>query len=248
MAVLALTTSLEDMRQRLAKMVVATSRSGQPITTEDLVSSLESTSCQESLYERSCNKTSVMCCLSLQGVSGALTVLMKDAIKPNLMQTLEVGKKNMPAVPPKRSLQPQEVLCESCLWTGLRMCVYSFGRKEKLVVVVEGSKSTDRQIILPWVIGSVSHVSCLTPQGNPVFVHAGPFANIAHGNSSILADKIALKLVGPEGFVGKESLEKVLVAHFSLYWHFSCQVWFCISTADGLVSLYCEWCCTGCCR
>lgn len=29
---------------------------------------------------------------SLQGVSGALTVLMKDAIKPNLMQTLEVGE------------------------------------------------------------------------------------------------------------------------------------------------------------
>ncbi|CAG10709.1 unnamed protein product, partial [Tetraodon nigroviridis] len=100
MAVLALTTSLEDMRQRLARMVVATSRSGQPITTEDL------------------------------GVSGALTVLMKDAIKPNLMQTLE---------------------------------------------------------------------------GNPVFVHAGPFANIAHGNSSILADKIALKLVGPEGYVVTEA-------------------------------------------
>lgn len=38
MAVLALTGSLEDMRQRLAKMVVATSRSGEPITTEDLVS------------------------------------------------------------------------------------------------------------------------------------------------------------------------------------------------------------------
>lgn len=36
-----------------------------------------------------------------------------------------------------------------------------------------------------------------------MFVHAGPFANIAHGNSSILADKIALKLVGPQGFVGK---------------------------------------------
>ena len=42
-------------------------------------------------------------------------------------------------------------------------------------------------------------------QGTPVFVHAGPFANIAHGNSSVLADKIALKLVGPEGFVGKWS-------------------------------------------
>ncbi|KAM9708081.1 C-1-tetrahydrofolate synthase, cytoplasmic-like [Menidia menidia] len=100
MAVLALTSSLEDMQQRLAKMVVATSRGGQPVTTEDL------------------------------GVSGALTVLMKDAIKPNLMQTLE---------------------------------------------------------------------------GTPVFVHAGPFANIAHGNSSILADKIALKLVGPEGFVVTEA-------------------------------------------
>ena len=33
-----------------------------------------------------------------------------------------------------------------------------------------------------------------TLEGTPVFVHAGPFANIAHGNSSILADKIALKL------------------------------------------------------
>ena len=34
------------------------------------------------------------------------------------------------------------------------------------------------------------------PKGTPVFVHAGPFANIAHGNSSILADRIALKLAG----------------------------------------------------
>lgn len=41
MAVLALTSNLEDMRQRLAKMVVATSRSGDPITTEDLVSRAE---------------------------------------------------------------------------------------------------------------------------------------------------------------------------------------------------------------
>uniref|UniRef100_A0A8C4LL46 formate--tetrahydrofolate ligase n=1 Tax=Equus asinus asinus TaxID=83772 RepID=A0A8C4LL46_EQUAS len=100
MAVLALTSSLEDMRDRLNKMVVASSKKGEPITTEDL------------------------------GVSGALTVLMKDAIKPNLMQTLE---------------------------------------------------------------------------GTPVFVHAGPFANIAHGNSSIVADRIALKLVGPEGFVVTEA-------------------------------------------
>ncbi|XP_043930322.1 C-1-tetrahydrofolate synthase, cytoplasmic [Protopterus annectens] len=100
MAVLALTHSLEDMRSRLGKMVVASSKKGEPVTTEDL------------------------------GLTGALTVLMKDAIKPNLMQTLE---------------------------------------------------------------------------GTPVFVHAGPFANIAHGNSSVLADKIALKLVGPEGFVVTEA-------------------------------------------
>lgn len=46
-----------------------------------------------------------------------------------------------------------------------------------------------------------------------MFVHAGPFANIAHGNSSILADKIALKLVGPEGFVGmaNKAFDKVLL-------------------------------------
>lgn len=44
-----------------------------------------------------------------------------------------------------------------------------------------------------------------TLEGTPVFVHAGPFANIAHGNSSVLADKIALKLVGQEGFVVTEA-------------------------------------------
>lgn len=38
-----------------------------------------------------------------------------------------------------------------------------------------------------------------------MFVHAGPFANIAHGNSSVLADKLALKLVGRDGFVGKST-------------------------------------------
>ena len=37
-----------------------------------------------------------------------------------------------------------------------------------------------------------------TLEGTPVFVHAGPFANIAHGNSSILADRVALKLAGTE--------------------------------------------------
>lgn len=61
MAVLALTTGLEDMRARLGAMVVATSKQGQPITADDI------------------------------GVSGALAVLLKDAIKPNLMQTLQVS-------------------------------------------------------------------------------------------------------------------------------------------------------------
>lgn len=42
-------------------------------------------------------------------------------------------------------------------------------------------------------------------EGSPVMVHAGPFANIAHGCSSILADAIALKLVGPTGIVVTEA-------------------------------------------
>ncbi|KAI0473152.1 formate-tetrahydrofolate ligase [Xylariaceae sp. FL0804] len=93
MAILAMSSSLADMRERLGRMVVATSRSGDPVTCDDI------------------------------GAGGALTALMKDAIKPNLMQSLE---------------------------------------------------------------------------GTPVFVHAGPFANISIGNSSILADKMALKLAGTE--------------------------------------------------
>lgn len=54
--------------------------------------------------------------------------------------------------------------------------------------------------LLPYVC-----VPLLLLQGTPVFVHAGPFANIAHGNSSVLADKLALKLVGRDGFVGKSA-------------------------------------------
>jgi formate--tetrahydrofolate ligase len=44
-----------------------------------------------------------------------------------------------------------------------------------------------------------------TLEGTPVLVHAGPFANIAHGNSSVVADQVALKLVGEEGFVVTEA-------------------------------------------
>lgn len=100
MAVLALATSLRDMRTRLGAMVVGSSRAGEPVTADDL------------------------------GVGGALTVLMKDALQPTLMQTLEE---------------------------------------------------------------------------TPVLVHAGPFANIAHGNSSVVADMLALKLVGPDGLVVTEA-------------------------------------------
>jgi formate--tetrahydrofolate ligase len=44
-----------------------------------------------------------------------------------------------------------------------------------------------------------------TLEGTPVLVHAGPFANIAHGNSSIVADRVALKLAGAGGFVVTEA-------------------------------------------
>lgn len=46
-----------------------------------------------------------------------------------------------------------------------------------------------------------------TLEGTPVMVHTGPFANIAHGCSSILADKIAMKLVGKDGYVVTEAGE-----------------------------------------
>jgi methylenetetrahydrofolate dehydrogenase (NADP+)/methenyltetrahydrofolate cyclohydrolase/formyltetrahydrofolate synthetase len=107
MAILALTTSLKDMRERLSRIVIGQNMHGEPVTAEDL------------------------------GAAGAMTVLMKDAIMPNLMQTLE---------------------------------------------------------------------------DTPAFVHAGPFANIAHGNSSIIADQIALKLadyvVTESGFGADIGMEK----------------------------------------
>jgi methylenetetrahydrofolate dehydrogenase (NADP+)/methenyltetrahydrofolate cyclohydrolase/formyltetrahydrofolate synthetase len=107
MAVLALATSLKDMRERFGKMVVGLNKKGDPVTVEQL------------------------------GIAGAVTVLMKEALMPTLMQTLE---------------------------------------------------------------------------GQPAFVHAGPFANIAHGNSSIIADKIAVKLgdyvVTESGFGADIGMEK----------------------------------------
>jgi len=107
MAILALASSLKDMRQRFSKMIVAMDMQGKPVTAADLQ------------------------------VDGAVFVLMKDALMPNLMQTLE---------------------------------------------------------------------------GQAAFVHAGPFANIAHGNSSIIADQIALKLgeyvITESGFGADIGMEK----------------------------------------
>lgn len=60
MAILALTSNLADMKERLGRIVIGNSYSGVAITADDL------------------------------GVTGALAVLMKEAIKPNLMQTLGV--------------------------------------------------------------------------------------------------------------------------------------------------------------
>jgi formyltetrahydrofolate synthetase len=108
MAALALCSDLADLRERMGRIIIGTSRPGglrskrpvEPITAEDL------------------------------NVAGAMTVLLKEAIMPNLMQTL---------------------------------------------------------------------------MGSPAFVHCGPFANIAQGNSSVMADRIALKLVGEDGYVVTES-------------------------------------------
>ena len=107
MAALALCSGLEDLRERMSRIIIGTNKKGEPITAEDL------------------------------NVAGAMTVLLKDAIMPNLMQTLE---------------------------------------------------------------------------GSPAFVHCGPFANIAQGNSSIIADRIALKLadyvVTESGFGADCGMEK----------------------------------------
>ncbi|MEK6672972.1 MAG: formate--tetrahydrofolate ligase [Nitrospirota bacterium] len=114
MAILAVAKDLKDMRERMGRIVVAYSKSGSPVTTEDL------------------------------GVAGAMTAWMVEALNPNLMQTIE---------------------------------------------------------------------------GQPVFVHAGPFANIAIGQSSIIADRIALKLgdynVTESGFAADIGFEK--------FWNLKCR-------------------------
>ncbi|HHT9120029.1 MAG TPA: formate--tetrahydrofolate ligase [Candidatus Hypogeohydataceae bacterium YC41] len=109
MAILALATSLQDLRKRLGRIIIGSTKDGKPVTAEDLK------------------------------CAGAMTVLLRDAIKPNLLQTLE---------------------------------------------------------------------------NTPAFVHAGPFGNIAHGNSSIVADQIALKcadyVVTESGFGADMGAEKFM--------------------------------------
>jgi formate--tetrahydrofolate ligase len=107
MAVLCLCTSVSNLRERLEKIIVAYNINKVPVTVKDL------------------------------GITGSLLVLLKDAVKPNLIQTLE---------------------------------------------------------------------------GSPVFVHGGPFANIAHGCNSIIATQTALKLadyvVTEAGFATELGAEK----------------------------------------
>ena len=114
MAILAVTTSLEDMRERMAKIVVAYTKSGNPVTTADLE------------------------------VDGAMTAWMVDALNPTLVQTIE---------------------------------------------------------------------------GQPVLVHAGPFANIAIGQNSIIADLVGTKLadyhVTESGFGADIGFEK--------FWNLKCR-------------------------
>jgi methylenetetrahydrofolate dehydrogenase (NADP+)/methenyltetrahydrofolate cyclohydrolase/formyltetrahydrofolate synthetase/formate--tetrahydrofolate ligase len=115
MAILALVdgedfaSALRNLRERVGRVVFGNSKQGAPLSLEDL------------------------------GVAGAVTVLMRDTLHPNLMQTLE---------------------------------------------------------------------------GQAAFVHAGPFANIAHGNSSILADRIALHLgeyvITESGFGADMGMEKFM--------------------------------------
>jgi len=115
MAILAVATDLKDLRERIARMVVAYCRNGREVTTADL------------------------------GVDGAMTAWLVDAINPNLVQTIE---------------------------------------------------------------------------GQPVFIHAGPFANIAIGQSSIIADRLGTKLadyhVTESGFAADIGYEK--------FWNLKCRM------------------------
>jgi formyltetrahydrofolate synthetase len=82
MAILALTTSLSDMRERLGRLTIGFSKTGEPITCDDL--GIIIIIILFLLLQLSIEQNHSL--LKRSGVAGALTVLMKDAIKPNLMQ------------------------------------------------------------------------------------------------------------------------------------------------------------------
>ena len=71
-----------------------------------------------------------------------------------------------------------------------------------------------------WMRESINPSLLQTVEGQPVFVHAGPFANIAVGQSSIIADRVALKLfdyeVTESGFAADIGFEK--------FWNVKCRI------------------------
>uniref|UniRef100_A0AAY5EVE5 formate--tetrahydrofolate ligase n=1 Tax=Electrophorus electricus TaxID=8005 RepID=A0AAY5EVE5_ELEEL len=77
--------------------------------------------------------------------------------------------------------------------------------KARLGRMVVGSSRSGQPVTADDLVREGHPMPLVLGQGTPVFVHAGPFANIAHGNSSILADRLALKLVGEEGYVVTEA-------------------------------------------
>ncbi|MBN1446044.1 MAG: formate--tetrahydrofolate ligase [Candidatus Omnitrophica bacterium] len=84
--------------------------------------------------------------------------------------------------------------------------------KKKMPVTAEDLKAAGSMAVL--MKDAVKPTLMQTLEHTPVFVHAGPFANIAHGNSSIIADKIALKLadyvVTESGFGADCGMEKFM--------------------------------------
>uniref|UniRef100_A0A671WM02 formate--tetrahydrofolate ligase n=1 Tax=Sparus aurata TaxID=8175 RepID=A0A671WM02_SPAAU len=77
--------------------------------------------------------------------------------------------------------------------------------REVFVCISEVKALTESGALAVLMKDAIKPTLMQTLEGTPVFVHAGPFANIAHGNSSVLADKLALKLVGRDGFVVTEA-------------------------------------------
>lgn len=84
----------------------------------------------------------------------------------------------------------------------LSKMVVAFDRKGKPVTADDLGVTGALMVLLK---DSVEPTLLQTLEGSPVFMHAGPFANIAHGSNSIIADKIGLKLVGEDGILLTEA-------------------------------------------